>query len=155
MALGILIFWLAFFAMEGIAWFSHKYVMHKLMWYFHQDHHKPYEHFFQKNDVFFLLFAIPSWLGIMLGLMYKHYLFVWAGFGIMLYGFAYFLVHDVFIHQRFKWFGNSTSPYLLAIRKAHKMHHKHAGKEDGECFGLLYPPHKYIAEARKFRKIKQ
>ncbi|MFN7100963.1 MAG: beta-carotene hydroxylase, partial [Flavobacterium sp.] len=26
---------------------------------------------------------------------------------------------------------------------AHKMHHKHIGKEHGECFGMLIVPFKY------------
>jgi len=27
------------------------------------------------------------------------------------------------------------------------MHHKHLGKEDGECFGMLWVPIKYFKEA--------
>ena len=37
----------------------------------------------------------------------------------------------------------------MGIRKAHKVHHKHLGKEDGECFGMLIVPLKYIREAKK------
>jgi beta-carotene 3-hydroxylase len=40
-------------------------------------------------------------------------------------------------------------PLLPAIRKAHKVHHKHLGKEDGECFGMLVVPFKYYKEAKK------
>jgi beta-carotene 3-hydroxylase len=64
--------------------------------------------------------------------------------GIMAYGFAYFMVHDIFIHQRFKWFRNANNKYTKGIRRAHKMHHKHLGKEDGECFGMLFVPFKYF-----------
>ena len=77
-----------------------------------------------------------------------------VGLGILIYGIAYFLVHDVFIHQRFKWFRNSDNPYLLALRKAHKVHHKHLGKEEGECFGMLLVPFKYYSEAKKYLKNK-
>ena len=28
-----------FIVMEGVAWLSHKYLMHGAMWYFHEDHH--------------------------------------------------------------------------------------------------------------------
>lgn len=149
MWLGLLVFWGTFFAMEWVAWASHKYLMHGIMWYFHRDHHQTEDHLFEKNDIFFLIFAIPSWLGIMLGLIYQHYLFVWSGFGIMLYGFAYFVVHDVFIHRRFNWLRNASHPYFLAIRRAHKMHHKHLSKEDGECFGMLLVPFKYYRDAKK------
>jgi beta-carotene 3-hydroxylase len=56
------------------------------------------------------------------------------GFGVMIYGFAYFMVHDVIIHQRFKWFTRSKSTYVRAIRWAHKMHHRHLNKQEGESF---------------------
>jgi beta-carotene 3-hydroxylase len=42
----------------------------------------------------------------------------------------------------------------MAIRKAHKVHHKHLGKEDGECFGMLIVPLKYYQEARKSYAMK-
>jgi beta-carotene 3-hydroxylase len=72
----------------------------------------------------------------------------WIGVGITLYGVAYFLIHDIFIHQRFRIFRNSDLLYFKAIRRAHKMHHKHLTKEDGECFGMLWVPLKYLREAK-------
>ena len=63
--------------------------------------------------------------------------FFWIGLGITLYGAAYFLVHDIFIHQRFESLRRTDNWYFRAIRKAHKVHHKHLGKEEGECFGML------------------
>lgn len=147
--INVLVFVATFLFMEFTAWFMHKYVMHGIMWRFHKDHHQKEPGFFEKNDVFFLIFAIPSWLCIMLGLMFQTYLAVWIGAGIAAYGFAYFLVHDVFIHQRFRWFKKSDLPYLKAIRKAHKVHHKHLGREHGECFGMLVVPSKYYFEAKQ------
>jgi len=70
------------------------------------------------------------------------------GFGIMTYGAAYFLVHDVIIHQRLKWFRRSKSPYIKAIRWAHKMHHKHLDKHQGESFGMLLVHKKYWKKVR-------
>ena len=72
----------------------------------------------------------------------------WIGLGITLYGFTYFIVHDVFIHQRIKWFRRSDALYFKAIRKAHKVHHKHLQKEEGECFGMLWVPIQYFKEAK-------
>ena len=66
-----------------------------------------------------------------------------VGLGIFTYGLAYFMVHDIFIHQRFKLFRNTNTVYSRALRRAHKMHHKHTGKEHGECFGMLIVPLKY------------
>ncbi|MEJ7682647.1 MAG: hypothetical protein WKG06_33275 [Segetibacter sp.] len=65
--------------------------------------------FFEKNDAFFLIFAIPSWFAIMLGSMKGMYWLVSIGAGIALYGLAYFLVHDIIIHQRFKIFSRSNN----------------------------------------------
>jgi beta-carotene 3-hydroxylase len=76
---------------------------------------------------------------------------LYIGIGITLYGLCYFLVHDVFIHQRIKIFQKSDNWYLRAIRRAHKIHHKHLGKEDGECFGMLCVPMKYFRESKTGR----
>jgi len=141
--LGITI--ITYLTMEAVTWLTHKFVMHGLLWYFHEDHHQPrYQNVFEKNDVFFIIFAVPSILlfytGIDNGINYKFFI----GLGITLYGISYFLVHDVLIHQRFKWFKNTNNKYLKGLRKAHKVHHKHLGKEDGECFGMLLVPFKYF-----------
>ncbi|GAA4821681.1 carotene hydroxylase [Algivirga pacifica] len=139
------VFWL----MEFVAWFAHKYVMHGFLWKLHEDHHSPYHGIFQKNDSFFLIFAIPSWLLIMFGMMHGYDYKMWAGFGIALYGLVYFFIHELFIHQRLKVLTHTDNAYLKAIRKAHKVHHKHQGKEDGECFGMLVVPLKFYREQRK------
>jgi beta-carotene 3-hydroxylase len=135
-----------FIAMEGVAWFTHKFIMHGLLWNLHKDHHRrEYEGFFEKNDFFFLFFAIPGIICLIIGLPdYSPAFF--AGVGITLYGFTYFLIHDMLVHQRLKFFRNINSPYFRALRRAHKMHHKHLGKEDGECFGLLLFPSEYYRD---------
>ncbi len=141
---------IAFFGMEAIAWLTHKYIMHGFLWSWHHDHHKKDTYgFFEKNDYFFLVFAIPGITGLSIGMNMDFNAFFWIGLGITIYGFTYFLVHDVFIHQRIKWFRIVNSTYFKAIRRAHKMHHKHLGKEDGECFGMLWVPIKYFKEAKK------
>jgi beta-carotene 3-hydroxylase len=58
--------------------------------------------------------------------------------------FSYFLVNDIFIHQRFKIFRTANNRYAKALRRSHKMHHKHTGKYDGESFGMLVIPFKYL-----------
>jgi beta-carotene 3-hydroxylase len=135
--------------MEFMAWFAHKFIMHGIGWRFHKDHHQPEPGFFERNDVFFLVFAIPSWLLIMFGMMLQIDPLLYSGVGIAVYGLSYFLVHDVFIHQRFPWFKRTNNIYFRAIRKAHKVHHKHLGPEQGECFGMLLVPWKYVRESMK------
>lgn len=147
MILNVLIVIAAFMAMEFMAWFTHKYIMHGTMWHFHKDHHDhSNESFFEKNDIFFLIFAIPSWLGIMFGAMHGFDFKFYIGIGILLYGIAYFLVHDVVIHQRFKWFSKSENWYVKGIKRAHKIHHKSFGKHDSENFGMLIVPFHYFKQ---------
>lgn len=143
-----------FSVMEGITWLTHRYVMHGFLWYLHKDHHQPSPGFFEKNDAFFLIFAIPSWLSIMFGLQEKIYWLAAIGFGIALYGMAYFIVHEVIIHQRFKWFTRSNNTYVKTIRWAHKMHHKHLDKHEGESFGMLIVARKYWKKVQYDKKIK-
>lgn len=139
-----------FILMEGVAWFTHKYIMHGLLWSLHKDHHhKDHEGFLERNDFFFLIFAIPGILCLAAGTFYDNSFAFCIGLGITIYGAAYFFVHDIFIHQRFKIFRNSEHWYFKAIRRAHKMHHKHLGKEHGECFGMLWVPLSYFKEKKK------
>ncbi len=145
----LLICFITFCLMEGVTWLTHRYVMHGFLWVLHEDHHKKEDGFFEKNDLFFVIFAIPSWLCIMLGSIHQIYWVVAIGAGIAMYGFAYFLVHEIIIHQRFKLFARSNNRYIKAIRWAHKMHHKHINKEEGESFGMLLVAKKYWHKIRK------
>lgn len=152
MILNIGITILTFLFMEFVAWFTHKYIMHGFLWVLHKDHHKKdHKSFFEKNDAFFLIFAVPSMFLIMVGSNDFSLMYFWMGLGILFYGMAYFFVHDIFIHQRFKWLRNTNSTYLLGLRRGHKIHHKYLGKEDGECFGMLQVPFKYF----KLKKVKK
>ncbi len=141
----ILILILTFLFMEFVAWFSHKFVMHGFLWSWHKDHHKKdHDSWFEKNDLFFLVYAIPS---VFFVVLWGEYSF-WAGLpiaiGIFCYGLTYFIVHDIFIHRRFKIFRNIDNRYAKGIRRAHKIHHKNINKEGGVCFGMLYVPKKYF-----------
>ena len=135
----------AFVCMEGVAWATHKYIMHGVLWRLHKDHHNktgngPFEH----NDFFFLFFALPGILCLYFGIYEDINWLFCIGIGITLYGLTYFLLHDIFIHRRMKFLRDSKLRYFIALRRAHKMHHKHLGKEQGECFGLLLIPRKYF-----------
>lgn len=134
-----------FFIMEGITWMVHKYIMHGFLWTLHRDHHDhSNEGDLERNDYFFAIFAIPTIALMYYGTINNFNAYFYIAIGITLYGMAYFFVHDIFIHQRFKFLRDTQNPYLLAIRRAHKQHHKHTGKEMGECFGFLWVPVKYF-----------
>src|SRR3546814_9158928 len=47
-------------AMEGVAWASHKYILHGFGWAWHRDHHEPHGHRLEKNDRFALVGAAMS-----------------------------------------------------------------------------------------------
>lgn len=138
-----------FIWMEGVAWFAHKYVMHGLLWVLHKDHHQKKPHFFEKNDAFFLIFATPSILLFFFGAKAGFNWMFYIGLGILLYGIAYFFIHDIVIHQRFKWFSRSNNRYIKTIKRAHKMHHKHLDRHDGESFGMLFAARKYWQQSQK------
>ncbi|WP_124980007.1 sterol desaturase family protein [Nonlabens xiamenensis] len=141
----ILIFVGTFWIMEFNAWWMHKYVMHGFLWNLHEDHHhKKHNSWFEKNDWFFVFYAVIS---IGLKLIHSIYDIWWClplSAGILAYGIAYFVVHDIFIHQRFKWLRKANNKYARGVRRAHKVHHKHLGKADGENFGMLVVPLKYF-----------
>ena len=141
----ILIFLTTFLTMEFMAWFTHKYVMHGFLWYLHKDHHqKDHDSWFERNDAFFLFYAVVSMVCFYLWQVEGVWFTLPIGLGIMAYGATYFLVHDIFIHQRFKLFRNANNWYARGVRRAHKIHHKHLGKDKGENFGMLIVPLKYF-----------
>jgi beta-carotene 3-hydroxylase len=143
--LNLLIILSTYISMEAATWTIHKYVMHGFLWFLHRDHHDhSTKGAFEKNDWFFVIFATPAILLIYLGVSTVYSQLLYIGIGITMYGFSYFFVHDIFIHQRLKVLQQTKNPYLKAIRRAHKQHHKHISKENGECFGFLWVPIKYF-----------
>ena len=104
------VIWIAIFLgtfsiMEFMAWFTHKFVMHGFLWKLHKDHHhKEHQSWWERNDFFFVFYAVVS-MSFFYFANTGEFLMGWPiGFGIMAYGAAYFMVHDIFIHQRFKLF---------------------------------------------------
>ena len=140
----VIIVLITFFFMEFVSWATHKYIMNGFLWILHKDHHVVNsDNVFQKNDLFFLIFAIPSIFLIFIGFENQsNQLFI--GIGIALYGLAYFLIHEIIIHRRLPPPSKTKSRYIKAIRKAHKVHHKNRGKYHGVNFGMLIIPFKYF-----------
>lgn len=141
----ILIFLGTFSMMEFMAWFTHKFIMHGFLWHLHKDHpQKDHDNWFERNDFFFLFYAVVSMTCFYLASYELIWFFLPIGLGILAYGVAYFTVHDIFIHQRFKMFRKANNWYAKGVRRAHKIHHKHRGKEKSENFGMLVVPFKYF-----------
>jgi beta-carotene 3-hydroxylase len=133
-----------FFFMEFVAWFSHKYIMHGFLWRWHRSHHTVHHHTLERNDLFAVVFSIPSIALIALGYGVESLsLLKYVGFGIFAYGAFYFIFHDVIVHRRIKIKFSARSKYMKRIMHAHYVHHKKHTKEGGEAFGFLYAPKKY------------
>ncbi len=144
--------------MEFVAWAAHKYLMHGALWVWHEDHHRPHPEktgFFEKNDLFFLVFAIPSAASYMIGLSVPGWFWLtFVGIGISVYGAIYFLIHDVYIHRRFPWFRQLDSSYSRGILRAHGHHHAVTKKDGAESFGLLLVAKKYFGKRSEWAQEK-
>ena len=134
-----------FLGMEGVAWFTHKYIMHGFMWNWHKSHHVHHKNLFEKNDLFSVVFGCISTLVIIVGFELPDFWYLfWIGLGVTLYGIFYFLFHDIIVHRRIKIKFKSKFAYLNRITKAHYVHHEVHTKEGAKEFGFLYTRSKYV-----------
>lgn len=154
--LDIIVFFTVFIAMEGIAWWLHKYIMHGPLWVLHEDHHAIVPNSsFEKNDLFAIFFALPSFFSILFGNLYQQTTLSAFGYGIMFYGIAYFFVHEVLIHRRWKLFRTpKKNSYVRAVNIAHKKHHSIHTKKGCENFGMVFVPLRYFRESKDYIKKK-
>jgi beta-carotene 3-hydroxylase len=132
---GLLVFVVAFVGMEGVSYFTHRFVMHGFGYKIHADHHRPTDGGFEANDLYpasfstmaIVCFALGAWVDGMV-------LFLWAGFGLTLYGAMYLFVHEIYIHQRIRLIDRPL-PYFEWLKRAHRVHHLYGG----EPYGMLFP----------------
>ena len=85
--------------MEIFAAVAHRRVMHGWGWGWHRSHHEPRTGAFEVNDLYAVVFAVPSIALIYLGTAFDHWA-LWVGAGMTVYGFLYFFVHDGLVHSR-------------------------------------------------------
>jgi beta-carotene 3-hydroxylase len=129
----------AFAVMEPVTAATHRFVMHGVGERLHRSHHRSRaagEGRWEANDAYPAMFAAvvlvamyvgfnaPGWSGL-----------VPLGIGITLYGAAYALVHDVYIHGRLRWFDGRSVGVLDRLAGAHRVHHLFGGAP----FGMLVP----------------
>ena len=138
---GILLFLATILAMEGVAYVAHRWVMHGVGWFLHESHHREREGWFELNDLYALIFAIPSIIlllgGVQLG--WGNWA-TWVGAGIAAYGAIYFGFHDVIVHRRVGHRYVPRSAYMKRIVQAHRLHHATANKHGSVSFGFLWAP---------------
>lgn len=134
-------------AMEYVAWFVHKYLMHGPLWFLHKSHHRPRTGWFELNDVFGIFFSAVSIVLIYFGIR-GHPVLLGLGLGLVGYGVIYFLIHDVLVHRRMKHGYVPRNGYLRRVYQAHRLHHALEKKHGAVSFGFVYapPPEKLKAE---------
>ena len=150
--MNIAAFLVGLLGMEGVAWFTHKYIMHGPLWMLHKDHHVPHENPLERNDWFAVFFASPAILLMVFGPGGSAGPWFWLGAGITGYGLLYVILHDIIVHRRIKVKYKPATKYMKRIIRAHKVHHKSLGKDDAEAFGFLWALPRYDAPGYKPRK---
>ena len=128
--------------MEVFSIVAHKYLMHGFGWGWHRSHHEahgPHSGWFEKNDLYAVVFA-----GVAIALIWYGtrgaWPLQWIGAGMTAYGFLYFVAHDGLVHRRWPFRYTPRSGYLKRLYQAHRMHHAVEGREGAVSFGFLYAP---------------
>lgn len=138
---GIALFIGTILLMEGVAYAAHRWVMHGFGWFLHESHHRERPGMFELNDLYAVIFALPSILLIQGGVNWGWGAWaVWVGAGIAGYGLIYFGFHDIIVHRRI---GNRYLPrsaYMRRIVQAHRLHHATESKHGSVSFGFIWAP---------------
>ncbi len=149
---GIFVFLATVIAMEGVAYVAHRWIMHGPGWFLHESHHRPRTGNWELNDLYAVIFAVPSiallYGGVNLG--WGSWT-IWMGAGIAAYGAIYFGFHDVIVHKRLNHRYVPRSNYMKRIVQAHRLHHAVETKEGTVSFGFLWapPPEELKAELKR------
>ena len=124
--------------MEVFSIVVHKYVMHGFGWGWHRSHHEPRTGWFEKNDLYAVVFAVVATALIWFGK--GVWPLQWIGAGMTAYGLLYFVAHDGLVHRRWPFHVVPRSGYAKRIYQAHRLHHAVPGKDGAVSFGFLYAP---------------
>jgi beta-carotene 3-hydroxylase len=146
-----------FLAMEGVAWLSHRYVMHGWGWAWHRSHHEPHAGGFERNDLY-ALFGVALAVGLFLlaGRLQSPMLQAIAT-GVTAYGVMYGFVHDGLVHQRWPFRYMPRNGYLRRLVQAHRLHHAVRSREDAVSYGFLIvpDPHRLAAKLKARRALER
>ncbi|GAA4768829.1 hypothetical protein GCM10023219_13580 [Stakelama sediminis] len=127
--------------MEGFAYAMHRWVMHGPGWFLHASHHRPRTGNWEWNDLYAVIFAIPSIVLLAGGVRWGWWPgCTWIGAGIAAYGAIYFGFHDILVHRRIGHRHVPRSAYMKRIMQAHRLHHAVETKHGTVSFGFLWAP---------------
>ena len=147
---GLLLFAATIAAMELFAYAMHRWVMHgRLGWWLHASHHRERPGMFELNDLYGVIFAIPSIFLIYQGVQGDWGDWAaWVGAGIAGYGAIYFGFHDVIVHRRIAHRFVPRSAYFKRIVQAHRIHHIVESRLGCVSFGFVYAPPVEVLKAQ-------
>lgn len=139
--------------MEGFAYVMHRWVMHGPGWFLHASHHRARAGNWEWNDLYAVIFAVPSFVLLFGGLQLGWWPgFVWIGAGIAAYGAIYFGFHDVIVHGRLPHRYLPKSTYMKRIVQAHRLHHVVETRRGTVSFGFLWAPRPEALKAELQRR---
>ena len=149
----LLLFVVTIALMEGFAYVMHRWVMHGPGWFLHASHHRPRTGFFEANDLYFVIFAMPSILLLLGGVQWGWGNWATAvGAGVAAYGAIYLGFHDIIVHQRVRHRYVARSRYMKRIVQAHRLHHVVETREGNVSFGFLVAPRPEALKAELKRR---
>ena len=126
----------AFVMMEPVTAATHRWIMHGVGEFLHRSHHRRRDGRWEANDWYPVIFAAIVNLGLFVGFNLDGFgALIPAAVGVTLYGVAYALVHDVYIHGRLGGFGGRRFAALDRLADAHRIHHLY----NAAPFGMLLP----------------
>ncbi len=129
-ALGLL----AFVAMEGVSYATHRWLMHGPGMVWHRSHHSPSTTRLEANDLFPVVFSAIGFGTFLAASLLGSVPLFWVAGGVTAYGLAYAFVHEVYIHRRIG-VNVPDRRYLVWMRDSHHIHHALGG----EPYGMLFP----------------
>ncbi|HWK34997.1 beta-carotene hydroxylase [Sphingomonas sp.] len=145
---GLSLFIATVIGMEGFAYVMHRWVMHGPGWVLHASHHRPRTGMFEWNDLYAVIFAIPSIVLLAGGVRWGWWPgWTWIGAGIAAYGAIYFGFHDVIVHRRLPLRWLPRGRYLKRIVQAHRLHHAVETRRGAVSFGFLWAPRPDVLKA--------
>ena len=124
----------AFAAMEGVSYLTHRFVMHGVGLGLHRSHHATTDGGFELNDLYPMMFSSVAVTAFAVGTFGSVGVLVPVGIGITLYGVSYLFVHEIYIHRRLALVSQEYR-VLEWMKAAHKVHHLYGG----EPYGMLLP----------------
>ena len=124
--------------MEPWARVLHGRVWHASLWRVHRSHHGRRKGRFELNDALSAAHAPIATALVMLGCNLHGYLAaltIGVGAGMTMFGVAYVVVHDGFVHGRLPVRFLVRVPWLRRVRDAHAVHHARGAAPYGFFLG--------------------